>query len=292
MYVDRGDENMPFSPERDVNRVDSTTTESSVGMPPRGVDPHGLSGHTTGGSETIPSGRPAALPQGRFSFLTQGLGVHKLTFIFTVGCVLGYIVEMIFCILWHGYVQTRQGMIYGPFSQIYGFGAVLMAIVLSSMTQRSNLYIFSSCALIGGFFEFFCSVFQEMAFGTKSWDFSDQTFHFGGRTSLLFMCLWGSLGLFFIRVVFPRMTMWMDRIPLRAGVVLSWLLIAFFTFNLFLSATAVKRWTEREHYVPAGNVYNEWLDNRFPDERMKALFPQMEPVERPVKSSPPHLVRR
>lgn len=273
---------MPFPPERDVNRVESTTTDSPVGLPTRGLDAHGFTGHAPG-REAVDSGMPQALPQRRFAFLTQGLGIHKLTFIFTVGCVIGYIVEMLFCILWHGYVQTRQGMIYGPFSQIYGFGAVLMSVILSSMTQRSNLYIFSSCALIGGFFEFFCSVFQEMAFGTKSWDFSDQTFHFGGRTSLLFMCLWGSLGLFFIRVVFPRMTLWMDRIPLRAGVVISWLLIVFFTVNLFLSATAVKRWTDRQHAVTATNAYHEWLDIRFPDERMKTIFPQMEPVERQAK---------
>lgn len=207
-----------------------------------------------------------------------GTSLHKLVFVFTVGCVVGYIVETIFCILWHGYWQTRQGMIWGPFSQIYGLGAVLMTLLLAPQMNKRNLTIFALCALIGGCFEFFCSVFQELAFGTRSWDFSDQRLHFGGRTSVLFMCLWGSLGIFFVRVVYPTISYRIERIPARIGVPISWMLIIFFTINLFVTSTAISRWTQRQNRIPPQHVYHQFLDTHFPSERMAELFPQMERV--------------
>lgn len=245
-------------------------------MQPQKFDHHGVRLHVNPAiARPIPERDLRAREEESFA---AGTSLHKLVFVFTIGCIVGYIVEMLFCILWHGYAETRQGMIWGPFSQIYGFGAVLMTLLLTPQMHRSNVAIFAMCALIGGCFEFFCSIIQEMAFGTRSWDFSDQQLHFGGRTSVLFMCLWGSLGIFFVRVVYPTVSYRIERIPMRVGVPISWMLIIFFTINMFLSATAVSRWTQRQNQMPPQHAYHQFLDTHFSNERMQELFPQMERV--------------
>lgn len=50
----------------------------------------------------------------------SSLNFSKLIWIFTVSSVAGFIVENIFAFIKYGSLQGRQGMLYGPFSQVYG----------------------------------------------------------------------------------------------------------------------------------------------------------------------------
>lgn len=40
--------------------------------------------------------------------------------IFIIGSILGYIYEMIVVLFQKGYFESRQGLIYGPFTPVYG----------------------------------------------------------------------------------------------------------------------------------------------------------------------------
>ena len=66
----------------------------------------------------------------------EGMCFYKVFWIFLFGCVFGAYYEEILNLVVHYHYhhevvwQLRRGVIYGPISPIYGFGAVLMILAL------------------------------------------------------------------------------------------------------------------------------------------------------------------
>lgn len=206
----------------------------------------------------------------------QGLGFHKIVWLFTIGSVLGYVIETVFCLVFKGYLESRKGMIYGPFNQIYGFGAVLLAVLLLKVKEKGGLALFVCGALIGGVFEFVCSYVQEAVFGTVSWDYKWMSvLSIGGRTNLLYMAFFGGLAVVFIEVIYPAISSMIEMIRAKEGRVLSWLMVVFMAGNLALSATAVVRWTERVEGIPAQSQIDEFIDDNYPNETLQQIYPSM-----------------
>ena len=102
------------------------------------------------------------------------LNYFNLFWVFFVCCILGLIAEDI----WHmtvddpGVYQNRAGMLFGPFSPIYGFGAVLMTMVLNRFYKKNPIIIFLVSALLGASFEVFVGWFMQTSFGVVSWSYS------------------------------------------------------------------------------------------------------------------------
>lgn len=48
----------------------------------------------------------------------------KIFWIFEIGSVFGFIIEMLYILVYTRTIEIRQGLIYGPFIQVYGIGAV------------------------------------------------------------------------------------------------------------------------------------------------------------------------
>ena len=134
------------------------------------------------------------------------LDFFNLFWVFVVCSVLGLIIEVVYhmVVVDPGVYQDRAGLLYGPFSPIYGVGAVLMTVALNRFWRANPVIIFLVSAVIGGLFEAAVSWFMQVGFGAVAWDYSGSTIFglfpdpvaelFGGRTSTLFMCMWGALG--------------------------------------------------------------------------------------------------
>ena len=67
--------------------------------------------------------------------------------------------------------KIRIGVIYEPFSAIYGISAVIMIFLLADKNYKwYKLLIFGS--LLGGLSEYACSLIQEIFTGMVSWNYS------------------------------------------------------------------------------------------------------------------------
>lgn len=205
----------------------------------------------------------------------SGIDFYKLFWVFMIGCFLGVVVETLFCLVTHGYIESRQGVIYGPFNPVYGFGAVLMTLVLHPISHRKWYVIFALGMVLGGGFEFVSSYIQQFTTGTVSWQYHQMPFNLGGRTSLRYSFYWGALSLLWVKEIYPLMSKLIEKIPRRFGVSLTWVLVIFMIFNMTISALAVNRWNERTQAISASSNFEEFLDKVYPDEFMDKVYPNM-----------------
>ncbi len=204
----------------------------------------------------------------------EGCGFYKLTLLFFIGAFLGDIVETIFCYVTAGVLMSRSSVVYGPFSIVWGLGAVLLTAILYRWRDKSDRYIFVVGTVLGGAYEYVCSVFTELVFGTVFWDYSKIPFNLGGRINLLYCFFWGIAAVVWLKVVYPRLSALIEKIPMRPGVIITWVLVVFMIFNMIVSSLAMARYVERNTVAdPGTGPLAQLLDERFPDERMERIYP-------------------
>lgn len=205
----------------------------------------------------------------------QRFTYSKLFWIFFIACFLGVVFETAWCLLMRNRYESRVGVIYGPLNPVYGFGAVLLTIILNRLSKKRDLWIFLFSMVIGGIFEYICSFMQEIALGTVSWEYSHTQFNFNGRTNLMYSFFWGILGLIWVKELFPRLSSLLDRIPVRINKWLTVLLSAFMLFNMLISLLALERQSQRRAGAKPANAIARFLDDKYPDEFLKKKYPNM-----------------
>lgn len=149
---------------------------------------------------------------------SQGKAPYQLNFFnifwtFVVCSVLGLVIEDIYHAVVFGGYEDRAGLLFGPFSPIYGFGAVLMTLALNRIRNKNVLLIFVCSAVIGGAFEYFVSWFMQFSFGITAWDYSGTFLSIGGRTNGFFMACWGVLGVAWVKWLLPNIFKLIYLIP-------------------------------------------------------------------------------
>ena len=215
------------------------------------------------------------------------LNFFNLFWVFVICCFLGLIIETVyhFVIVVPGEVQDRAGLLFGPFSPIYGFGAVLMTVALNRFYKANPLIIFVVSAVIGGLFEAATSLFMELGFGAVAWDYSGSTIFglfadpialiFGGRTSALFMCMWGVLGFVWIKLCLPWMLRLINLIPWKVRYSFTTLCAVLMLVNGVMTLEALDCWFERlsgiPQTTPVEQFYAEHYDNDYMAHRFESM---------------------
>lgn len=200
----------------------------------------------------------------------EGVCIKKALWVFLVGSVFGVIMETIISYFQFGAFESRRGLIYGPLNPVYGFGAVIFMIFL--VKYKNPLKVFLGGMLLGGGFEYLCSIMQEIIFGTTSWDYSGYAFNLHGRTSLGIMVCWGVIALVFVFMIYPFISKCIEKIPVKIGNILSIFLVIFLIVDAIISITACLRQTERSNGLEASNEIEIFLDKHYPDERLNSIF--------------------
>ncbi len=215
------------------------------------------------------------LPEGAEKPFAYGLSFTKLFWLFMIGNVAGFLMETFWAFFIQRRVELRVGLVWGPFIPVYGFGAVIMTLLLYRFYKKRDLVTFAAAAIVGATFEFFCSLFQELAFGTVSWEYSGTTANIGGRTNLMYALIWGVLGLLWVKDFYPRISKLIEKIPKKIGSPLTVILCVFMIADMFVSSTAVIRRGQRMKGIPANGGYEMWLDKHFDDKYLDFVYPNM-----------------
>ena len=214
------------------------------------------------------------------------LNYFNLFWVFFVCSVLGLILEEV----WHmvvvdpGVYQDRAGMLFGPFSPIYGFGAVLMTMALNRFYKKNPLIIFLVSALIGGAFEVFVGWFMQTSFGVVSWSYSHIRLFgtpdpiavlTGGRTCTPFACMWGLGGLIWIKVLLPRLLKLINMIPWKRRYSATVILTAVMLIDGVMTLQSLDYWYQRVNgtvrNIPVAQFYDKHFDNEYMENRFQSM---------------------
>lgn len=207
--------------------------------------------------------------------------------------IAGFIIETVFGVFTKGVIESRKSFLYGPFCAIYGVGAISMILLLKN--EKSNWKLFFGGAIIGAVVEYGMSLFCEIFFGVKWWDYSHMFLNVHGRTCLFYAVSWGVLAIGLIKYVNPQVDKFIDflkqsRMLFKTATVF---LIAFFSVNALLTSYALKVFYYRistennlnitdknsvqEKYAQIENSNNfEGMINKYYDnEKMLKTYPNM-----------------
>lgn len=209
-----------------------------------------------------------------------GVNFYKLFWLFVIGSFIGCIMETAVGFATNGgRFEYRVGLVHGPFIPVYGIGAVMMTLALYKFSNARMWVIFLVSAVVGATFEYITSYFQQLLFGSISWDYSYQKFNLYGRTSLYYAIIWGVLGIAWAKFIYPFVSMLIEKLPKKMGKILTIVLCVFMVYNCAVSCLAQWRYNERQDGVPATNIIEKFLDKQFTDEYLDMIYPNMRHLE-------------
>lgn len=206
----------------------------------------------------------------------SGVNFYKVALICIAGSFAGVVVEILWCLFRNGYIESRSGLVYGPFNPVYGIGAVVMTLALYRYRNRSSSISFFGGAVVGSVIEYLLSWGQETLFGSTSWDYSRMPFNLDGRICLLYSLFWGILGVLWIKSLYPRVAQVILKIPNRFGKDPHLGPHHFHGLRLRHepagSGPLVRAGPRRDPRLRRGCVFDE----HFPDSRMERIYANME----------------
>ncbi len=206
------------------------------------------------------------------------LNFFNMFWIFVVSSILGLLVETV----WHmtvvdpGVYQDRAGLLFGPFSPIYGFGALLMTIFLNRFHKANIIIIFLVSAVIGGAFEYFVWWFMKFAFGATAWDYSGMWLSIGGGgTCGVFMIMWGILGCVWIKLLLPILLHVVNLIPWNWRYGVTTICAALMIVDGVMTLQSLDCWYQRLSGVPVTTSVEKFYDEHFDNSYMANRFQSM-----------------
>lgn len=203
----------------------------------------------------------------------KGCGFHKMVWLLVIGAFLGDIVETIFCRIKAGVWMSRSSVVWGPFSLVWGIAIAAATLLLYKYKDKSEGILFLVGTFLGGAYEYVCSVFTELVFGTVFWDYSEIPFNLGGRINLLYCFFWGIAAVVWMKILYPMVSGWIEKVPVRVGRAITWGLVVFMCCNIAVSGLALFRSNQRANGIPATSSWQKVMDERFHDTRMKQIYP-------------------
>ncbi len=204
--------------------------------------------------------------------------IVEIIWLFVIGCFLGFILET----LWHYFKYNlwinKQGLLYGPFKPIYGFGLIIIILTMYRFQNKNILIRFGIGVIVGSAFEYFGSIFQEFVFGTETWNYSNFNYNISGRIYLPYCLAWGFIALICLKF-YPKLKQLISKINLRLKIIVTIIISVFMIINLTLTTFATLRYSARSRNQSTNAIF-KLIDELYSDEYMYDKFPKLKIIKK------------
>ena len=132
---------------------------------------------------------------------------------FMAYAVIGWIYEVFLEVVVYRWGFSNRGFLFGPYLPVYGFGAVIILLVLQSLKKKriaigkinvTPILVFLGIVALTTGLELLTSYIMEWTTGGWLWDYERFAWNFQGRIALNPSIHFGIGGMFFLYCVQPR----------------------------------------------------------------------------------------
>ncbi len=171
-----------------------------------------------------------------------------------------------------GFAKSRAGLIWDPFSPLYGLAGVIFTLFLNRLKGRNPVIIFLVAALVGGLLEYCAGWLLENLLGVVAWSYENYPLNINGYTCVPMMIVWGLSGTIWVYLGLPVVMKIINLIPLKGRNLITSLLAVFMAVDIVVTIVSLNCWYERMAGDPVEtpvqvffNTYynNDWMQNRF-----------------------------
>lgn len=145
---------------------------------------------------------------------------------FLIYSILGFLLETIRSFFVNS--KFTSGIMYGPWTPIYGLGIVLVIIISNYLFSHlhlsrwvETLITFIIITLVLTLLEWIGGILIEKIFHVVFWDYSKEAFSIGKYISLSKSLIWGVGSIVFIYVLKPLLEGVIKRVPVIVTVILA-----------------------------------------------------------------------
>jgi len=193
---------------------------------------------------------------------------------FVIYSFIGWMIEVVYISVREKKIVNR-GFLNGPFTPIYGFGAVSI-VLFSDMVTSEWLPVF----LFGFFFlsaiEYVTSFMMEKIFGARWWSYYNEPFNLFGRVAFIYSFLWGISSVIFVYLVHPAVELFVSRWSnSTAGMIIIGIIAFYFAADAAFSSIVAQKLC---HDLPMDNrqdVTSLIKNLPFVQRRMAMAFPDL-----------------
>ena len=137
---------------------------------------------------------------------------------FFIYSILGFIIEGLFTLIVSG--KFSSGILYGPWTPVYGFGAILTIVISKKIFKNMHksrfvetIVTFIVLTVTLTFIEWIGGILIENLFHETLWNYKDYKYNIGKYISLEMSLVWGIVSIFIIYFVKPIIDKLEKKIP-------------------------------------------------------------------------------
>ena len=202
------------------------------------------------------------------------LGWYQAVIIFFLGSMAGLLIEEVWMLVSAGLTESRVGLVWGPFSPLYGLGAVLLTWLSFFLRSRGAVgwQVFLVSAVVGGALEQFAGWSMSTFFDAESWTYLHLPDHITQWVAWRFLAAWGVLGLVWCRAVMPRLLYQIGMPTTRRQAVFVTLVAVYLVADVAMTLACFDRKADRDAGEPPSNAFEQWVDTNYNDEFISSRF--------------------
>lgn len=163
----------------------------------------------------------------------KNYSISTIILFFFSCAIIGFIWEMFLNLIMGGYI-VKKGTMHGPWIPIYGYGAVIIIVLLKKYRDKPwRLFILSF--LLCGIIEYFTAVYLEIVYHMKWWDYSGYFLNIQGKVCLEGLLIFGIAGVALTYVLAPLLDNIFSKINIKRKRLFVIILVILYFVDLSIS---------------------------------------------------------